>query len=80
MTTSKTKAEKRTWDIRQEPTTVILVFGANEPESALRVQYRPQGSRGRFHVFMISGALPKGRTMQEIVTAYNARSGPQAWR
>jgi len=75
----RAEREAPNWEIRTSPDMVVPMLPEGKPEPALRVSYRPEGSRGRFHTFLIVGPLPEA-PMSEIVTRYNARSGPAAWR
>jgi hypothetical protein len=79
---SNGNTESTKWEINQSLTAVIPIFGktGNEPEVVLKIEYRPRGSKGRYHAFSVSGKIPRGLTIDEIVGAYNARSGPEAWK
>lgn len=71
------------WEIRTEFTIVnSLRFCSGESglEMGMRVLYRPAGARGRFRTFIVVDPFPKRRQLQRIVTTYNAKHGPAAWR
>lgn len=60
------------WEIRAEPAESVPVRKNEKPISGIKIRYRRLGSRGRFKSFVFVGDLPPGKSIFDVVTAYEA--------
>lgn len=61
------------WEIRTEPTESVPIKQGEKPVPGLRIRYRKWGSRGRFQWLVLVGPLPEGRSIVDVVDAYEEK-------
>lgn len=61
------------WEIRTEHTESVPMKRNEKPESGMRIRYRKLSSRGRFKTFVLVGKLPDGRSLDDVIDAYEVR-------